>query len=125
MQIPALVSALKSGHLAGAYVDVYPEEPEANCKNFTQELQGCPNTILTPHIGGSTLEAQESIGMEVAEKFIRFLETGQTVGAVNFPEIGLPYGGPTSHRILNIHRNKPGVLKVNSFFKKIPYLLGY
>jgi len=109
--IPALVEALKSRHLAGAYVDVYPEEPEANTLEFKQELQGCPNTILTPHIGGSTLEAQEAIGVEVAEKFVQFLETGQTTGSVNFPEIGLPYGGPSTHRILNVHHNKPGVLK--------------
>jgi len=109
--IPALVDALKSRHLAGAYIDVYPEEPEANTNSFKQQLQGCPNTILTPHIGGSTSEAQEAIGLEVAEKFIKFFEAGQTIGTVNFPEIGLPYGGPTTHRILNIHQNKPGVLK--------------
>jgi len=70
--IPALVDSLKSRHLAGAYIDVYPEEPEANTNSFKQQLQGCPNTILTPHIGGSTSEAQEAIGLEVAEKYANY-----------------------------------------------------
>jgi len=91
-------------------VDVYPTEPFGNTKDFVQELQGCPNTILTPHIGGSTTEAQDAIGKEVANKFIAFLNTGSTSGAVNFPNVNLPYNVGT-HRILNIHTNTPGVLK--------------
>eukprot|EP01125_Pyxidicula_operculata_P014796 TRINITY_DN4972_c0_g1_i1.p1 TRINITY_DN4972_c0_g1~~TRINITY_DN4972_c0_g1_i1.p1 ORF type:complete len:423 (+),score=71.90 TRINITY_DN4972_c0_g1_i1:85-1353(+) len=109
--IQDLVDALKSGHLGGAYVDVYPEEPESNTKSFKQALQGCPNTILSPHIGGSTTEAQDSIGREVAQRFCSYLENGSSLGAVNFPEIYLPYGGPRTHRILNVHKNTPGVLK--------------
>lgn len=75
------------------------------------ELQGCPNTILTPHIGGSTEEAQEAIGAEVSHVLIELVNTGSTLGAVNFPNISLPYGGAGTHRVLNIHYNKPGVLR--------------
>jgi len=110
VDIPALAAALKSGHLGGAYVDVFPSEPFGNTNDFELELQGCPNTILTPHIGGSTTEAQDAIGKEVANKFISFLNTGSTSGAVNFPNVNLPYSTGT-HRILNIHKNTPGVLK--------------
>jgi D-3-phosphoglycerate dehydrogenase len=111
--IPDLVKALKSNHLAGAYVDVFPSdmEPGGYTENWECELRGCPNTILTPHIGGSTEEAQTSISVDVATKIANFINAGSTIGAVNFPEIGLPYGGPQTHRILNIHRNKPGVLR--------------
>eukprot|EP01087_Luapelamoeba_hula_P019532 TRINITY_DN6478_c0_g1_i1.p1 TRINITY_DN6478_c0_g1~~TRINITY_DN6478_c0_g1_i1.p1 ORF type:complete len:429 (+),score=79.88 TRINITY_DN6478_c0_g1_i1:99-1385(+) len=112
VDIPALANALKSGHLAGAYVDVYPVEPrESQSKSFESELIGCPNTILSPHIGGSTEEAQEAIGEDVASKLINFINLGSTVGAVNFPEVAVPLSGPTAHRILNIHHNRPGVLK--------------
>jgi len=115
VDISALAEALKSGHLGGAAVDVYPSEPEENCNTWVNELQGCPNTILTPHIGGSTEEAQEAIGIEVSGVLIELVNTGSTVGAVNFPNISLPYGGPGTHRLLNIHHNKPGVLRdVNS-----------
>jgi D-3-phosphoglycerate dehydrogenase len=108
--IPALADALKSGHLAGAAVDVYPEEPETNSDGFRTELQGLPNVILTPHIGGSTEEAQEAIGREVSHTLTRFATTGATRGAVNFPQVELPsYKG--AHRILNVHRNVPGVLR--------------
>jgi len=110
VDIPALAAALKSGHLGGAYVDVFPSEPMANTKDYHQELQGCPNTVLSPHIGGSTTEAQDAIGKEVANRFIAYLETGSTIGAVNFPNINLPYGDNT-HRMLNVHKNTPGVLK--------------
>lgn len=110
VDIPALAAALKSGHLAGAAVDVYPTEPEANIKTWVNELQGCPNTILTPHIGGSTEEAQYSIGLECAEKVIKLINSGSTASAVNFPQVDLPPSAST-HRILNIHRNVPGVLK--------------
>lgn len=108
--IPALADALRRGHLGGAAIDVYPEEPEANSDGFRSELQGLSNVILTPHVGGSTEEAQEAIGREVAETLTRFATTGATRGAVNFPQVELPsYKG--SHRILNVHRNVPGVLR--------------
>lgn len=110
VQIPALVAALKSGHLAGAAIDVFPEEPESNGDTFKSELQNLPNVILTPHIGGSTGEAQASIGREVATSLLRFAFTGATVGAVNFPQIEMPRDKDTV-RILNVHRNVPGVLR--------------
>jgi D-3-phosphoglycerate dehydrogenase len=110
VQIPALVEALKSKQLGGAAIDVFPEEPESNGDNFVTPLQGLPNVILTPHIGGSTGEAQASIGREVATSLIRFVNTGTTVGAVNFPQIEAP-STPGTHRILNVHRNVPGVLR--------------
>ncbi len=110
VQIPALVEALKSGHLAGAAIDVYPEEPASNGDNFVTPLQNLPNVVLTPHIGGSTAEAQASIGREVATSLIKFVNTGATTGAVNFPQIEMPQA-PGTHRILNVHRNVPGVLR--------------
>jgi len=110
VQIPALVAALKSGHLAGAAIDVFPEEPESNVDNFVSELQNLPNVILTPHIGGSTGEAQASIGREVATSLIRFINGGATTGAVNFPQLEMPQIAGR-HRILNVHRNVPGVLR--------------
>ncbi|MDB4987118.1 MAG: serA1 [Myxococcaceae bacterium] len=110
VQIPALAAALKSGRLAGAAIDVYPEEPESNGPGFVSELQGLPNVILTPHIGGSTVEAQAAIGREVASSLIKYVNTGATTGAVNFPRIEMPQE-PGTHRILNVHRNVPGVLR--------------
>ncbi|EFA75505.1 3-phosphoglycerate dehydrogenase [Heterostelium album PN500] len=110
VDIAALADALKGGRLAGAAVDVYPSEPEANCNDWENVLQGCPNTILTPHIGGSTEEAQEAIGSEVSELITCFINTGGSEGSVNFPEISIPVSEET-HRILNIHHNKPGVLR--------------
>jgi D-3-phosphoglycerate dehydrogenase len=110
VDIPALANALKSGHLAGAAVDVYPEEPETNSDGFVTELQGLPNVILTPHIGGSTEEAQAAIGREVATSLIKFVRSGATTGAVNFPNVETPLI-PGTHRILNVHRNVPGVLR--------------
>jgi D-3-phosphoglycerate dehydrogenase len=108
--IPALAAALKSGHLAGAAVDVYPEEPEANGQGFESELRGLANVILTPHIGGSTMEAQLSIGREVATSISKFLHSGATTGSVNFPQVEL---GATAgkHRIMNVHTNVPGVMR--------------
>ncbi|XXS85523.1 phosphoglycerate dehydrogenase [Sorangium sp. So ce176] len=108
--IPALAEALKSGHLAGAAIDVYPEEPESNSDGFRTELQELPNVILTPHIGGSTEEAQEAIGREVSRAVTQFATTGATTGAVNFPNVELPPLKGT-HRVLNVHRNVPGVLR--------------
>jgi len=110
VDIPALAEALKSGHLSGAAVDVYPEEPETNSDGFASPLQGLSNVILTPHIGGSTEEAQESIGREVATSLIKFVRAGATTGAVNFPQVETPLI-PGTHRILNVHRNVPGVLR--------------
>ncbi len=112
VMIPALADAIRRGHLSGAAVDVFPEEPESNGEGFKTELQGLPNVILTPHIGGSTIEAQESIGREVAVSLIRFINHGTTTGAVNFPQIDLPPNPDRPvHRILNVHRNVPGVLR--------------
>jgi D-3-phosphoglycerate dehydrogenase len=108
--IPALAAALASGHLAGAAVDVYPEEPESNSDGFVTALQGLPNVILTPHIGGSTMEAQAAIGREVAGSLLRYVATGATTGSVNFPAIEMPPSKGT-HRVLNVHRNVPGVLR--------------
>lgn len=118
IDIPALAGALKSGRVAGAAVDVFPYEPASNDEPFKSELQELENVILTPHIGGSTEEAQEAIGLEVAESFHRFLDYGATSGAVNFPviEVG-ELRAP--HRILNIHRNVPGVLgAINSIISE-------
>lgn len=109
--IADLVAALKSKQIGGAAVDVFPEEPASNKEKFKSELQGLANVILTPHIGGSTLEAQEAIGFEVAQSFLNFLRTGSTRGAVNFPNVDLPVLHQGSHRIVNVHKNVPGVLK--------------
>lgn len=107
--IPALVEALKSGRLRGAAIDVFPEEPKSNEEKFFSQLQGLPNVILTPHIGGSTEEAQEMIGREVSESLTRYLKLGITSGAVNFPNVELP-PVKEAHRLVNIHQNVPGVL---------------
>ncbi len=110
VQIDALVDALKRGHLAGAALDVFPSEPNSNGERFESPLCGLDNVILTPHVGGSTEEAQRNIALEVANKLIRYSDTGSTTGAVNFPEMELPLL-VNSHRILNIHKNVPGVLR--------------
>jgi D-3-phosphoglycerate dehydrogenase / 2-oxoglutarate reductase len=107
--IDALAEALRSGRLGGAAVDVYPEEPEGASDEFKSALQGLPNVILTPHIGGSTSEAQAAIGREVATALVRFVNAGATTGSVNFPLIEAP-ALRGAHRILNVHRNVPGVL---------------
>jgi D-3-phosphoglycerate dehydrogenase len=106
--IEALAEALK-GHLGGAAIDVFPKEPRSNGPDFESPLRGLDNVILTPHIGGSTLEAQEAIGREVATALLRFVNTGATAGAVNFPEVDPPIQDGR-HRILNVHKNVPGVL---------------
>lgn len=116
--IDDLVQALKSGHLAGTAIDVFPVEPASNKDKFVSPLQELKNVILTPHVGGSTEEAQYAIGIEVAESFIRYLRIGSTSGAVNFPQVDLPIQRG-SHRILNVHRNEPGVLgEINSIVSK-------
>ncbi|MEZ5047724.1 MAG: phosphoglycerate dehydrogenase [Chitinophagaceae bacterium] len=114
----ALKKALLNKRIAGAAVDVYPDEPIANQDGFVSELQGLPNVILTPHIGGSTQEAQEHIGDFVAKKLIQFINKGDTYGAVNFPKVQLP-AFQDSHRMLHIHYNKPGILaSINTLFAK-------
>lgn len=116
--IEDLAKALKEKHIAGAAVDVFPEEPASNKQTFSSALQGLSNVILTPHIGGSTEEAQYAIGIEVAESFLRFLSAGSTLGAVNFPQVSLPMT-EGAHRIVNVHRNEPGVLgEINSLVSK-------
>jgi D-3-phosphoglycerate dehydrogenase len=116
VDIDALAGELKSGRLAGAAVDVFPEEPKAKGDVFKSPLQGLANVILTPHIGGSTLEAQENIGTEVAVKLIKFMNNGSTTLSVNAPEVELPIHEGV-HRILHFHKNVPGVLhRINSYF---------
>ena len=108
--IDALAAALQSGHVGGAAVDVYPTEPEGNSDGFETALRNLPNVILTPHIGGSTEEAQEAIGKEVSASLLKYVNNGATTGAVNFPQVELALA-KGAHRILNIHRNVPGVLR--------------
>lgn len=110
VNIKDLAAALKSGRVGGAAVDVFPEEPASNKEKFVSELQGLPNVILTPHIGGSTEEAQEAIGVEVAQSLLGYLKSGSTRGAVNFPNVDLPVMHKGAHRMLNVHKNVPGVL---------------
>jgi D-3-phosphoglycerate dehydrogenase len=110
VQLDALADAIRRGHIGGAAVDVYPEEPEANGDGFASPLRGLPNVILTPHIGGSTEEAQEAIGREVSTALMKYINAGATTGAVNFPQVELPLA-KGAHRILNVHKNVPGVLR--------------
>jgi D-3-phosphoglycerate dehydrogenase len=110
VDIPALAQSLKSGHLAGAAIDVFPEEPESNSDGFKTPLLGLSNVVMTPHIGGSTAEAQEAIGREVGAALIKYVNAGVTTGAVNFPHIDSA-PTPGKHRILNVHKNVPGVLR--------------
>jgi len=109
VDLDALRESLASGRISGAALDVFPEEPAEGRAPFASPLQSLDNVVLTPHIGGSTEEAQRNIGIEVATSLIAYLDGGATQGAVNFPSISLP-AFPEAHRILNIHRNVPGVL---------------
>lgn len=125
VDIAALVTAIRSGHLGGAALDVFPVEPVGKGETFESEIRGLPNVILTPHIGGSTEEAQENIAIDVCGKLIKFINNGSTTGAVNVPEVELPEQGMRDeepgkketlrsrrrHRILHFHRNVPGVMK--------------
>jgi D-3-phosphoglycerate dehydrogenase len=118
VEIPALVKAIKSGKIHGVGVDVFPEEPKANTDPFVSELMGLENVILTPHIGGSTEEAQQGIGTYVPERLLEYINNGSTTGSVNFPELTLPLL-QNSHRLLHIHKNVPGILaKLNNIFAK-------
>jgi D-3-phosphoglycerate dehydrogenase len=118
VDIDALASALESGHVGGAAIDVFPVEPKGNDDAFESPLTRFDNVLLTPHVGGSTLEAQDNIGLEVAAKLVRYSDNGGTLSAVNFPEVTLP-GHEGSQRILHIHRNVPGVLsRINEVFSK-------
>ena len=116
VDIPALAQALKDKHLRGAAVDVFPKEPAANGEKFVSPLQGLENVILSPHIGGSTEEAQERIGSEVARKLVDYSDIGSTAGAVNFPQVQLP-PRPNGTRYMHVHRNVPGMMvKLNNIF---------
>ncbi|MCD9087243.1 phosphoglycerate dehydrogenase [Stenotrophomonas sp. SY1] len=118
VDIDALDAALRSGHVGGAAVDVFPVEPKGNGDAFQSPLIAHDNVILTPHVGGSTLEAQDNIGIEVAAKLVRYSDNGSTLSAVNFPEVTLPEH-EQSLRLLHIHRNVPGVLsKINEIFSR-------
>jgi len=110
VDLDALATALRAGRLRGAAVDVFPVEPSGAGEAFRSPLQGIDNVILTPHVGGSTEEAQERIGVEVARKLVEYGETGATLGAVNFPQVQLPTR-PTGTRYLHVHRNEPGILR--------------
>ncbi len=116
VRIEPLAEALKAKKLLGAAIDVFPTEPKSNKDEFQSPLRGLDNVILTPHIGGSTMEAQANIGLEVAEKLVKYSDNGTSITSVNFPEVALP-AHPGKHRILHIHQNVPGVLSaINQVF---------
>lgn len=116
VDIDALADALRSHHLGGAAIDVFPVEPKSNNDSFESPLRGIDNCILTPHIGGSTQEAQANIGVEVAEKLAHYSDNGTTVSAVNFPEVALPEH-QSKHRLLHVHDNVPGIMgAINAVF---------
>jgi len=116
VEIEPLAQALRDKKLLGAAIDVFPVEPRTNKDEFISPLRGLDNVILTPHIGGSTLEAQANIGLEVAEKLVKYSDNGTSTSSVNFPEVALP-AHPGKHRLLHIHHNVPGVLsEVNRIF---------
>ena len=116
VEIEPLAEALKAGKLLGAAIDVFPTEPRSNKDEFVSPLRGLDNVILTPHVGGSTMEAQANIGLEVAEKLVKYSDNGTSVSSVNFPEVALPaHAG--KHRLLHIHQNIPGVMsEINKVF---------
>jgi D-3-phosphoglycerate dehydrogenase / 2-oxoglutarate reductase len=118
VDLEALAEALRAGHLRGAAIDVFPTEPTGGNEPFATPLQGLDNVILTPHIGGSTEEAQERIGTEVARKLVDYSDTGSTTGAVNFPQVQLP-PRPTGTRYMHVHHNVPGILgRLNGVFSR-------
>jgi D-3-phosphoglycerate dehydrogenase len=116
VEIEPLAAALRSKQLLGAAIDVFPVEPKSNKDVFESPLRGLDNVILTPHVGGSTMEAQANIGVEVAEKLVKYSDNGTSTSSVNFPEVALP-AHPGKHRLLHVHRNVPGVLaEINQVF---------
>ena len=116
VEIEPLAQALRDKKLLGAAIDVFPIEPRSNQESFESPLRGLDNVILTPHVGGSTMEAQSNIGIEVAEKLVKYSDNGTSTSSVNFPEVALP-AHPGKHRVLHIHRNVPGVLsEINRVF---------
>jgi D-3-phosphoglycerate dehydrogenase / 2-oxoglutarate reductase len=116
VDIDALAAALRDKHLNGAAIDVFPVEPRSNKDEFISPLREFDNCILTPHVGGSTMEAQANIGLEVAEKLVRYSDNGTSITSVNFPEVALP-AHPGMHRLLHIHQNVPGVMsEINQLF---------
>jgi D-3-phosphoglycerate dehydrogenase / 2-oxoglutarate reductase len=118
VDIDALCDALRDKHLLGAAIDVFPVEPKSNNDEFISPLREFDNVFLTPHIGGSTIEAQENIGMEVAEKLVKYSDNGTTVTSVNFPEVALP-AQDGRHRLLHVHKNVPGVMSaINQIFSE-------
>lgn len=110
VDVAALAAALKAGRLSGAAVDVFSHEPESNSEPFESPLRGLPGVILTPHIAGSTQEAQRNIAEEVSAKLVKYMNNGSTTGSVNFPEVDLPMLHPGHHRVLHLHKNVPGVM---------------
>ena len=124
IDLEALAAALRSKALQGAAIDVFPSEPKSNNEPFDSPLRGLDNVLLTPHIGGSTAEAQANIGAEVADKLIRYSDNGSTLSAVNFPQVALPEH-PGWHRLLHVHRNQPGVLSgINQVFSELGVNIG-
>ena len=118
IDIEALAAALESKKLLGAAIDVFPVEPKSNDEEFVSPLRKFDNVILTPHVGGSTMEAQANIGFEVGEKLATYSDTGTSVTSVNFPEVALP-AHPDNHRLLHIHNNVPGVMsEINQVFSE-------
>ncbi|WP_201610902.1 phosphoglycerate dehydrogenase [Psychrobacter submarinus] len=116
VEIDDLAAVIESGKVLGAAIDVFPKEPKSADQEFESPLRKFDNVILTPHIGGSTQEAQANIGLEVAEKFVKYSDQGDTATAVNFPEVSIPFK-EGSHRLLHIHKNVPGVLsQINRLF---------
>ena len=118
VDLDALAAALRAKRLSGAAIDVFPSEPSANGEKFASPLQGLDNVILTPHVGGSTEEAQERIGAEVARKFVEYSDVGSTTGAVNFPQVQLS-PRPAGTRFIQVQRNLPGELgRLNDVFAR-------
>ena len=118
VDLHALAAALDDRHVLGAAIDVFPHEPGSNAERFASPLQGRDNVILTPHVGGSTAEAQERIGVEVAARLIEYSDIGATLGAVNFPQVQLP-PRPRGTRFMHVHRNTPGILRrINEIFSE-------
>jgi D-3-phosphoglycerate dehydrogenase len=118
VDIDALAAALRTKQIGGAALDVFPSEPKGAGDLFVSPLREFDNVILTPHVGGSTEEAQANIGIEVAGKLIKYSDNGSTLTAVNFPQVSLPEH-PGKHRLLHIHRNQPGVLsQINAVFSR-------